>query len=385
MKKFILLIICLLPAFFTFSQSPDAFKYQASLKDASGKPLANQNLNVTISILQGSISGPSIYLETHTILSDVSGTINLEIGKGNTVGNFSNINWSLGNFFLKISVNGNEMGVSQLLTVPYSKYADKAGNVFSGNYNDLSNLPNFTNWDKNVSDDFSGQYSDLIGTPDFADTANYIRINNPQAGDIVFYNGTEWQVLPKGNNDQTLMLENGLPVWKNNSFEISTNYIGKFFEEGIIFYVSPDGQHGLIASLFDVDGGTGVAWSSITSSESGASSWYNGSLNTETIVAQGAASSAAQLCKSLGNEWYLPSAWELNLLYDRIYEINQALDNDSDPNTYGLQISSSSPEGRYWSSTENGLNNAWSFTINFGTAANSNKNANCRVRAIKAF
>ena len=102
----------------------------------------------------------------------------------------------LGNYFVKISVNGNELGTFQLLSVPYAKFADKAGNGFSGNYNDLSNLPNFTNWDKNESDDFSGQYSDLTGKPDLSDTSEYVRIVNPQIGDILFFNGVIWQSCP---------------------------------------------------------------------------------------------------------------------------------------------------------------------------------------------
>jgi hypothetical protein len=36
---------------------------------------------------------------------------------------------------------------------------------FSGNYNDLSNIPTFTGWDTNVSDDFSGNYNDLSNKP----------------------------------------------------------------------------------------------------------------------------------------------------------------------------------------------------------------------------
>ena len=163
-----------------------------------------------------------------------------------------------------------------------------------------------------------------------------------------------------GVNNQTLVIENGLPVWKNTTLEETSNYVGKRLDDGIIFYVSPDGQHGLIASLFDLDDGTGLVWSDVTSEEALAQSWYNGSVNSDLIIAQGAAISAAQLCKTIGNDWYLPSSWEFNLLYDRIYEINKILENDSDPNTKGLIVSSSSPEGRYWTSTENGLNRAWS-------------------------
>ncbi|OFX85758.1 MAG: hypothetical protein A2W99_05710 [Bacteroidetes bacterium GWF2_33_16] len=385
MKRLLFVLTGILLAISLFSQSPDVFKYQASLRDDSGKPLASQTADISISILQGNPSGSVVYVETHNKLTDSFGNINLEIGKGNTASNFSIIDWSLGSYYIKIVVNGNELGVFQLLSVPYAKFADKAGNGFSGNYNDLSNLPDFTNWDINASDDFSGQYSDLFGKPDLSDTSSYIRTSIPQAGDIVFFNGTNWQLLPKGNNNQMLIIENNMPAWRNTTIETTSNYIGKLYEGGIIFYVSPNGQHGLIASLYDLDDGTGAAWSEFVSAEAFATSWYNGSTNTDSIILQGATSSAALLCRSLGDDWYLPSAWELNLLYDNAYEINSILEKDSDPNTKGLLITGSSPEGRYWSSTENGLNRAWSFMINFGNTANSNKLTKCRVRAVKAF
>ena len=386
MKKQLLLLTGLLLAFSVFSQSPDAFKYQASLKDGSGDPLASQTINVVISIVQDNISGLSVYSETHEVTTDPLGNVNLEIGKGTTTDNFSDIDWVSGVYFIKISVNGNDLGAFQLLTVPYAKYADKAGNVFSGNYNDLSNLPDFANWDTDITDDFSGNYHDLSGVPDLSDTANYVKIENAQSGDILYYNGSVWETLPKGNDQQVLVIENNLPVWKYISVSsVASYYVGKMLEDGIIFYVSPDGEHGLIASLYDLDDGTGAFWSEITSIEAFATSWYDGKSNTDSILAQGPVLSAAQLCKTLGEEWYLPSAWEFTLLFNSVYEINKVLDNDDDSSTHGLLISGSSPEGRYWTSTENGLNRAWSLMINYGNNANSNKNTKCRIRAIKKF
>jgi len=385
MKRLIFLLTNMLLVFSVFSQSPDAFKYQASLKDDSGKPLTNQPVTLIISILQGSPSGTVVYMETHNTTTDQSGNINLEIGNGNPTGNFSTLEWSTGSYFIKIKVNGKELGVFQLLSVPYAKYADKAGNGFSGDFNDLSNLPDFTNWDTNETDDFNGQYSTLIGRPDLSDTSEYIKISNPQIGDMAFFNGSEWQSLPLGVNNQILIVENDLPAWRNTTIQTTSNYVGKLLDDGITFYVSPDGQHGLIASLYDLDNGSGVTWSDIVDDEAFATSWYNGSVNTDTIIFQDATNSAAQLCKTLGSDWYLPSAWEFNLLYDNLYEINKILDNDSDPNSKGFIVSSSSPEGRYWTSTENGLNRAWSFMINYGNIANSNKLTKCRVRAIKTF
>ena len=59
------------------------------------------------------------------------------------------------------------------------------------------------------------------------------------------------------------------------------------------------GEHGLICSLVDIDGGSGVAWSNIDNVEIGttAKSDFNGVPNTIAIIGQnGHISSAAKLC-----------------------------------------------------------------------------------------
>jgi len=56
-------------------------------------------------------------------------------------------------------------GTTAFKYVPYAKYSDKAGNTFSGDYNDLSNTPDFTGWDTNVSDDFDGNFTHLTNIP----------------------------------------------------------------------------------------------------------------------------------------------------------------------------------------------------------------------------
>jgi hypothetical protein len=83
-----------------------------------------------MSILQGSVSGSSVYTETHSPTTNSSGLISLEIGGGmNTTGNFSSIDWSNGPYYLKREVdpvggtNYTIIGTSQFLSVPYAMYA----------------------------------------------------------------------------------------------------------------------------------------------------------------------------------------------------------------------------------------------------------------------
>jgi len=124
------------------AQSPDKFNYQAVIRNADGGIRANQDVNIQIGILQGSVSGTSIYIESHAKSTTTLGLVNLVIGDGKVIsGTLAGIDWSIGPFYLKIWVDSVEMGTSQLISVPYAKYAEKAGNGFSGNYTDLSNKP----------------------------------------------------------------------------------------------------------------------------------------------------------------------------------------------------------------------------------------------------
>src|SRR6187431_700093 len=126
LSSFLLLVL----SFLSFSQAPQSFSYQAIARDVAGNGIANQNIGLRISILQGSITGTSVYTETHTVLTDANGVLNLAIGTGAvTAGTFSSINWGEGTYFVKIEmdVTGGTnyvlMGTSQLLSVPYALYA----------------------------------------------------------------------------------------------------------------------------------------------------------------------------------------------------------------------------------------------------------------------
>lgn len=130
-----------------FAQSPQQVSYQAIIRNAEGKLIQNAPIGMKISILQGSPSGNVVYTETHLVVTNVNGLVSLEIGNGTTSGSFTDIDWSEGPYFLKTETDPsggaayNITGISQLLSVPYALYSEKAANVFSGDYNDLTNKP----------------------------------------------------------------------------------------------------------------------------------------------------------------------------------------------------------------------------------------------------
>jgi uncharacterized protein (TIGR02145 family) len=163
--KYILLAISLGFLFGNLAaQAPDKFSYQAVIRDASGAVKVNETVNIQVEILQGTISSTPLYLETQSKTTNEFGIVNLIIGESQPIP--SGIDWSQGPFYLKVWVNGAEMGTCQLLTVPYAMYANyakEAGNSFSGDYNDLANKPALAN----VAT--SGSYSDLTNTPSLFD------------------------------------------------------------------------------------------------------------------------------------------------------------------------------------------------------------------------
>jgi hypothetical protein len=158
MKKIFTLIFAVTIAALGFSQAPNSMKYQAILRDAAGAIKASTNVTLVISVLQGSATGTVVFTESHSVSTNAYGLVNLEIGSVNSAG-FTAINWAAGPYFVKIAVDGTEMGTSQLASVPYAKYAEIAGNGFSGNYNDLTGLPVLST----VAT--SGSYADLTNTP----------------------------------------------------------------------------------------------------------------------------------------------------------------------------------------------------------------------------
>ncbi len=125
-KLYISLALLLLPLMGTIAQVPPGFKYQAVIRDASGNVLANKNVNIGIAILQGSEEGVEVFTETHDVDTNAFGLVNLEIGFSDPVA-FASINWSLGDYYIQIGVNGKIMGTGRLLSVPYALYAGSSG------------------------------------------------------------------------------------------------------------------------------------------------------------------------------------------------------------------------------------------------------------------
>ena len=148
MKKLTTLITLLLCAVTLFAQAPEKFTYQAVVRNANNSLVANTQVGMRVSILQGSANGSAVYVETQTATTNTNGLVTLSIGGGSVQqGTFANIDWGNGPFYLKTETDPNGGSnytvttTQQLLSVPYALYAKTAENGFSGDYNDLTNTP----------------------------------------------------------------------------------------------------------------------------------------------------------------------------------------------------------------------------------------------------
>lgn len=214
MKKCFTLVVMVLVCTIAIAQAPQKFTYQAVVRNASGQLLSNGSVGVRISVMQGSANGSVVYSETQTANTNVNGLFSIEVGAGIVqTGAFQSIAWMNGPYFLKSEMDPNGgtnyllSTVQQLLSVPYALYANEAGNGFSGNYNDLTNTPVIPTVPTNVSA--------------FQNDAGYITMQQvpaqPQGvtvGDLLYWNGSAWVVVPAGQQGQQLVMNNGLPTWQ---------------------------------------------------------------------------------------------------------------------------------------------------------------------------
>jgi len=137
MKKLLLSILWgVLATSMLTGQNSGAFTYQAIARDLNGQIIVEQNIGIQISLIQGSKDGPVVYSETHTVRSNDFGLISLYVGKGDVEkGVFLDITWSDFRYFIRVAMDlerGDDyqtMGTSEILSVPYALYAEKAGTI----------------------------------------------------------------------------------------------------------------------------------------------------------------------------------------------------------------------------------------------------------------
>ena len=154
------------------------------------------------------------------------------------------------------------------------------------------------------------------------------------------------------------------------------HYIGESYGGGIVFYVYDNGQHGLIAATADQS--TGIQWRNSIDRSTGATGngFGAGTMNTAIVIATQIADDqvgnfAAKVCADHSGDsygdWYLPSLYELSLLY---------LQKD---------VVGGFANTRYWSSSEINSSFVWDLEFTNGNQYSNVKTSPDRVRAIRNF
>jgi hypothetical protein len=133
MKKTLLTILSVLFCAITFAQSvPQGINYQAVARDVNGDVLMNQALTIQLSVISDTTTSAISWQETHTVTTNEYGLFTAIIGQGTTtaVGSsatFDVIDWGASNHYIQVEMNGVDMGITQLMSVPYSLQAGNQG------------------------------------------------------------------------------------------------------------------------------------------------------------------------------------------------------------------------------------------------------------------
>lgn len=180
-----------------------------------------------------------------------------------------------------------------------------------------------------------------------------------------------------------------------------TYTIGEYAQGGVIFWLTPDGAHGLVASIVDMPGGApmDLQWTpmddTIGATANGIAFGLDsmgkittpGKINTDLIVTQYgagttyAAGACAAYSVTIGSDtydnWYLPCLDELGLMMANQSIIDTGSMMQPGGTSMGTNI--------YWSSFELNTYLAWLQDFSYAEQGNGNKSVSCRVRAVRAF
>lgn len=188
-------------------------------------------------------------------------------------------------------------------------------------------------------------------------------------GEVQVYNGTEWTNIIGGTASAAPAL-------------------GDFYKGGYIFYLDASGEHGLIAATADLPASS---WGCAGTGVGTAAAVGSGQANTTAIVNNACHMAdgftlAGEACDNYDDgtysDWFLPSRFELQLMWTNLADSDQN-GNNTGPgdsgNIGGFQT------GNYWSSYENGSNNAFIRGFGSGNENNFAKIHTLQVRPVRAF
>ena len=85
MQKLYTLLTAVIITASAFAQAPEKMSYQAVVRDAANALVTSSGVGIQLSILQDSVTGTAVYVETQTPMSNANGLVSIEIGGGTLV------------------------------------------------------------------------------------------------------------------------------------------------------------------------------------------------------------------------------------------------------------------------------------------------------------
>ena len=389
MRKFLPLLVFLIGSYVAFAQTPEKMSYQAIVRDASNTLLVDKLVGIQVSILQNSETGSEVYVETHSVVTNMNGLVALEIGTGVTSYDFSSIDWTNGPYFVKVETDPNGAdnysisGVSQLMSVPFALYAKASGNGITSDQADAivvntaktgitSNQADaivantaktgitsdqsdaiVANTAKTgiTSDQSDAIVANTAKTGITSDQSDAIVANTAKTGitsdqaDAIVANTAKISLPSGGNEGDVLKIVSGEYAWVGET----TYQINTFYSElgGYVIDINSDGTHGVVVAMQD----------------QGFGNWYD---STNKINDPDNHDSDGAKFR----DWRLPSKRELNLIY--LVYLNS--------NPISLLNTT------YWSSFEFNYLKAWCHAISTNAQYYSSKyGSTFEIRAVRSF
>lgn len=286
MKQLSVFLFFLISAFALFAQTPQAINYQAIARNTQGQPVAGKQVSIQISILNGTVSGPVVYVETHQKTTNQFGLFTLSIGQGTVQsGAFAAIDWAGGPKFLKINIDNTLQGVTQLLSVPYALYAARANEsqTLSLNGNQLG-----------IS---GGNTVTLPATSGggVLDDLSDVNTAGVSAGQILQWDGSQWV---------SVNLPPGSVYTAGNGIKITANTIENTGDTNAADDLTTASQAGgdLTGPFSDLQLKTGIVGNpELADNAVNAAKIANGAVTGDKIAPQGAAT--GQVLKWNGTTW----------------------------------------------------------------------------------
>jgi hypothetical protein len=143
MKRILTFLLFLLGlSIYTSAQNTKGIHLQAIARNQNGMIIPNKQITLRLSIISDTSTSEIEYQEIKSVTTNMLGLFFIEMGADEngkiiTTGDFKNIPWNKGNYFLHVEIDPNNSlsfvsaGIEKINYVPLALYADKANTVNS--------------------------------------------------------------------------------------------------------------------------------------------------------------------------------------------------------------------------------------------------------------